>query len=482
MKSINNSGRSRRKAAPRSVKSKSGKVHLPRVIIGGTSSKAGKTVISIGLMRALKNRGYKVAPFKTGPDFIDPSYHLFATGRPSRNIDGYMMKKEDIIGAFHRNASDSDISIIEGTMGLYDSIDGIHDTGSTAQVSKFLKAPVILTANIERISRTAAPFVLGYKVFDRDVDIKGVILNRAGSKRHAGKAKDAVEKLVKMRVVGVMPRDARIEIPERHLGLVPAYEKKKIERLFDTLAELIEDYLDVDRIIKIANGAEPLKNVRESPLFSPKRRISANLGVVRDKSFSFYYEDNLDAFAAGGAEIRYIDSLKDRKLPDIDALYIGGGFPEVFSKELEKNKKLRGEIYEFCNSGKPVYAECGGLMYLGKSITTKENEEYEMVDFLPIKTRMFEKFQSLGYVKNEAIRDSPISRRGATIKGHEFHYSRVEPLKKLEYIYKVKRGKGIDGTSDGILKKNTVASYMHVHVLSYPPLVGNFLKTASEIA
>ncbi|MEE9474918.1 MAG: cobyrinate a,c-diamide synthase, partial [Candidatus Hydrothermarchaeaceae archaeon] len=340
------------------------------------------------------------------------------------------------------------------------------------------KAPVILIANVERIARTAAPFVLGYKLFDPDVDIKGVILNRVGSERHAKKATAAVERLAKMKVTGIMPRDERIEIPERHLGLIPAYEKKRLERLFDSLAELIEDYVDVDGIIKMANGAKELGSVKGLAAFSPKEKIAARLGVIRDKSFSFYYEDNLDAFAAAGAEIKYIDSIKDRKLPEIDALYIGGGFPEIFAEELEKNASLRGEIYEFCDSGKPVYAECGGLMYLGRSITTKKNMEYEMVGFLPIKTRMFEKFQSLGYVRNETTAKNPISRIGATLKGHEFHYSKVETLRKMGYIYKVKRGKGIDGVHDGILEKNTLASYMHLHVLSYPPMIRNFLKSA----
>jgi cobyrinic acid a,c-diamide synthase len=450
---------------------------VPRVVLGGTSSRAGKTVVSIGLIRALRNRGYAVAPFKAGPDFIDPSYHLFAAGRPSRNIDSYMMKKADIVGTFYRSCRDCDIAVVEGTMGLYDSMDGISETGSTGQISKFLKSPVVLIANIERISRTVAPYVMGYRVFDKNVDIKGVILNRAGSERHASKATAAVEKLAKMRVVGVMPRDERIEIPERHLGLVPAYEKKRLNKLFDSLAELIEEYVDVDKIIKIANSAKAQKNVKDIPVFSPKKKIETKLGVIRDKSFSFYYQDNLDAFDAAGAEIKYIDSLKDKKLPDIDALYIGGGFPEVFAKELEKNASLRGEIYEFCDSGKPAYAECGGLMYLGKSIITKENEEYEMVGFLPVKTRMFKKFQSLGYVKNEVVSKNPISRVGATIKGHEFHYSKIEILKNMGYIYKVKRGLGIDGGRDGILKKNTLVSYMHLHVLSYPPMINNFLKS-----
>jgi cobyrinic acid a,c-diamide synthase len=436
----------------------------------------------MGLIRALRNRGLSVAPFKAGPDFIDPSYHLFAAGRPSRNIDGYMMKKSDMVGAFYHGCRDADIAVVEGTMGLYDSIDGIRETGSTGQVAKFLEAPVILIANIERISRTVAPYVMGYRVFDKKIDIKGVLLNRAGSERHAGKARLAVEKLAKMDVVGVIPRDKRIEIPERHLGLVPAYEKRRLNRLFNTLAELMEEYVDVDKIIRIAKGAKSVKNVKEPPVLSPKKQIPTKLGIIRDKCFSFYYQNNLDAFSAAGAELKFIDSLKDKKLPDINALYIGGGFPEVFAKELEKNKRLRASIYDFCDAGKPTYGECGGLMYLGKSIKTREGDEHEMVGFLPLETQMFKKFQSLGYVRNEAIKDSPICKKGATLKGHEFHYSKAKLLKRnlknMEYIYKVKRGMGIDGEHDGLLVKKTVASYMHLHVLSYPAMISNFLKSA----
>ncbi len=449
-------------------------IQFPRIVLSGTSSRAGKTVVSIGLMRALKNRGYNVQPYKIGPDFIDPSYHLFATRRPSRNLDSYMMGREDIIESFERNFKDADIAVIEGTMGLYDSHNAIDEKGSTAEVSKILKAPVILIANVERISRTAAAFVLGYKVFDRDVDIKGAILNRVGSDRHADKAKRAVEGLANIAVMGVMPRDSAIEIPERHLGLVPAFEREKLEALFDRLADLMEKYIDIDRLIEIAKKTPDLKQVEENSIYHKKERYDVTLGIVRDKVFTFYYEDTIDAFMAN-ANVKYIDSLNDTALPEIDGLYIGGGFPEIFAEDLEKNSSLREDIKEFCDAGKPVYAECGGLMYLGKSIITKDEREYEMAGFLPIKTRMHKKFQALGYVRNTVVKDNPLSRKGDRLVGHEFHNSTVEVLGDVDFVYEMRRGKGIDGKYDGILLKNTLASYLHVHVLSYPQMVTNFL-------
>ncbi|HDM60266.1 MAG TPA: hydrogenobyrinic acid a,c-diamide synthase (glutamine-hydrolyzing), partial [Archaeoglobus veneficus] len=300
---------------------------IPRVIISGVRSRIGKTMISIGLMRALVNRGYRVQPYKVGPDFIDPSFHYFATGRQSRNLDSFMLAKEDLIETFERNFRDADIAVIEGTMGLYDSHNAIDEKGSTAEVSKILKCPVILVADVERMSRTVAPLILGYKLFDPKVRIEGVILNRVGNERHAMKARLAAEKLAKVRVVGVVPR-SNIVIPDRHLGLIPAYERKEeFENIFDKLAEFVEKYVDIDAIVEAANNAPTLEDVPEHPVFMHKPS-DVRIGIVRDRSFNFYYEDNIDALASK-AELIFIDSLNDRKLPGVDALYIGGGFPEV---------------------------------------------------------------------------------------------------------------------------------------------------------
>ncbi len=451
---------------------------IPRIIVSGTSSRAGKTIISIGLMRALKNRGYEVQPFKIGPDFIDPSFHFFATGRNSRNLDSFMMSKKSILASFQKNARDADIAVIEGTMGLYDSHNAIDEKGSTAEVSKILKSPIALVVNIERISRTTAAFVLGYKVFDKKVDIKGAILNRAGNPRHARKAKLAVEKLAQLQVFGVIPRDKNIVIPERHLGLVPAYERKNLETLFNALAEIVEEHLDVDKIIKAAEEAPELKEVKTKE--KKKRKFNCKVGVIKDKVFTFYYIDNLEAIEELGGELVFIDSLKDKALPEVDALYIGGGFPEIFAKELERNSSLREDIYEFCNSGKLVYAECAGLMYLGEKIYTLEGEGYEMVGFLPLNTRMRKKFQALGYTIHEVIENNPISKRGEVLVGHEFHHSEPELLGKARFVFKVKRGKGIINGYDGMLKKNTLANYLHLHVLSHKKMMERFLSLAEK--
>jgi cobyrinic acid a,c-diamide synthase len=453
---------------------------IPRILLAGTSSRAGKTTLSMGLMRALRDRGLKVQPFKTGPDFIDPSYHHLATGQPSRNLDGFMMTPGDILETFQRNSRGADIAVVEGAMGLYDSHNALEEKGSSAEISKIIQAPVALIANAERMSRTAAPFVLGYKLFDRDVDIRGVILNRMGSKRHRDKARLAVEKLAGMEVLGTVPRRPEVKVPERHLGLVPAYERERLDALFDDLAALVEEFMDVDRIIEIAEAAGEMEDVEINPIFQPKDETGAKIGILRDECFTFYYQDSLDALRARGAELVTINAIEDKRLPEVNALYIGGGFPEVFAEQLEKNVSLREAIRTFCEEGRPVYGECGGLMYLGEEIVTKEGATHEMVGYLPIRTRMQERFQALGYVITDVAKDTFLYPKGARLVGHEFHHSKVEALGKLDFAYKNERGTGIEGAKDGIIKQNTLASYLHVHVLSYPKMAERFVRAAGE--
>jgi cobyrinic acid a,c-diamide synthase len=451
-------------------------MEIPRILLAGISSRVGKTVISIGLMRALTNRGLKVQPYKTGPDFIDPSYHFFATGIPSRNLDSFMLTKGDVMETFQRNIKGADIAVVEGSMGLYDSHNALEDKGSSAEISKIIRSSVILIANAERMSRSTAPLVMGYRDFDPKVNIGGVILNRLGSQRHQKKARLAVEELAKMDVVGTLPRNPDIVIPERHLGLVPAYEKERLDQLFNTLADFVEENVNVDAIIDIAGKAGELEDVPANPIFEDHLAPTTRIGVMKDPSFTFYYQDNLDALAARGAELVPINSMEDKKLPDIGGLYIGGGFPEIFASELEKNKGLREDIHTFCQEGNPVYGECGGLMYLGEELTTKDGDTYEMVGALPIKTRMFKKFRALGYVISNVKKDTFLYPNGARLVGHEFHYSKVEPTGKLDYVYLNERGTGIEGAKDGIIKENTLASYLHVHVLSYPDMAERFVE------
>ncbi|MFP3945514.1 MAG: cobyrinate a,c-diamide synthase [Archaeoglobaceae archaeon] len=453
-------------------------MHIPRLMLSAIRSRTGKTTITIGLMRALANRGYKVQPYKVGPDFIDPSFHFFATGRHSRNLDSFMLSPNDIMESFQRNLGDADMAVIEGKMGLYDSHNAVDEKGSSAEISKLLKCPVVLIADVERMSRTVAPLLMGYRDFDPEVDIEGVILNRVGNPRHAGKARKAAEQLAKMNVFGVVPRQ-EVVIPDRHLGLIPAHERDEFETIFDKLASLVEQHVDIDEILKVAEKSPDLQEVDHNSLFK-EEKSDIRIGILADRAFSFYYQDTIDAFASKG-EIVFIDALKDKRLPEIDLLYIGGGFPEVFAQELENNKKLRERICEFCNSGKPVYGECGGLMYLGESILV-DGGEYEMVGFLPLKTKMHQKFQAHGYSTYTAVKDNLLCKKGDTLLGHEFHYSEVikTRAKDLDFAFKVKRGSGIDGY-DGITLKNTLATYIHIHVLSYPEMIKNLLRTAKKV-
>ncbi len=452
-------------------------VDIPRILIAGVRSKIGKTMIAIGLMRALRNRGFVVQPYKVGPDFIDPIYHYYASGRYSRNLDDFMFDPPSLLETFERNFKGADIAVIEGKTGLYDSHNGFDERGSTASVAKIIKSPVVLVADAERMNRSLAAILMGYRVFDRDVNIRGAILNRVGNPRHAEKVKMAAEVLAGFEVLGVIPRRSDIDMPYRHLGLVPAHEREKIDELMDRIAEIVERFVNVERILEIAYSAESLDPVVEDPIFL-KEIPRVTVGVIRDKPFCFYYQDNVDAISAK-AKVVVIDSTRDRRLPDVDALYIGGGFPEVFAEELERNSKLREEIYEFCDSGAPVYAECGGLMYLGKSIISGK-DEYEMVGFLPYKTEMHKRFQGLGYCVYKVLRDNIVSERGDRVIGHEFHYSKLIPIKKLEFAYSVERGWGVDGKRDGVVLKNTMASYIHIHVHSYPKMINRFISSAFE--
>ena len=448
------------------------KIKAPRIIIAGVGSGVGKTVISTAIMHALKNLGYNVSGFKVGPDFIDPSYHEAILGKKSRNLDSFMMSRKALLESFSGAFSqeNADIAVIEGVMGLYDGVDYKGERASTAEVAKILKAPVLLICDARKVARSIAAIVLGYKSFDKDVNIKGVILNNVGSPRHAEKLKKAIKSYCKFEVFGAIPRSEELKIPERHLGLIPAYElKKELEKA----CKIVAEHLNIERIISIAKSAEKIE-VAKIKSKQRKRKKKIKAGIIYDSVFRFYYAEAIEELAGKAEKLFFINALKDKKLPDVDLLYIGGGFPEIFAEALEKNKALRSAIYDFCSSNKPCYAECGGLMYLGKAITTKEKEEFSMVGFLPIKTEMQSKFSALGYAKCEVIEDNIISKKGSILKGHEFHYSKPVLLgRKTKFAYKVLRGTGIAQGKDGIMLASTLASYIHLHPLGYKKMIGD---------
>ncbi len=456
-------------------------MNIPRLLIAADRSSAGKTTVAVGLMSVLSQSGLKVQPFKVGLDYIDPSYHSAVAGRSSRNLDGFLMNEQAIRETFLHACAESDIAIIEGVRGLYEGFDSLSDVGSTSQVAKILKTPVILLVDARSITRSTAAIVLGYKAFDPEVEIQGVILNKIGSPLHGMKATEAIQRYTGVEVIGQIPRNDSINLTMRHLGLVPAIEGIKRQEGFQQQLRTIEDTIrasiDVDRVLEIAKNAEPLDG--GSPQLFRKREIdtkSVTIGVAYDEAFNFYYSDMFDLLRLNGAHISYFSPLRDDKLPDVDGVYLGGGYPELFAKELECNKRMRIAINEASETGMPIYAECGGLMYLTESLAYN-GKAFKMVGIIPAHADVIYK-RVIGYTVGKTISNTIIGPKGTVFRGHEFHYSEVKALdEKLTYAFKLERGKGISNGYDGIKIRNTLASYSHLHPLSYPNLPTNFVKS-----
>lgn len=451
-------------------------------IVAGTHSGVGKTTIAVGLMAALRKRGMVIQPFKVGPDYIDPGYHKAVCGRPSYNLDTWMMGIDAVKRTFARAMQGADIGIIEGVMGLFDGKDGRDEQGSTAHVAKVLGIPVILVVDARSMARSVGALVYGYERFDPKVKIAGVIFNRVGSERHFKMLKNAVETKCKAKVLGYIPRDGEITLPERHLGLVMASEArgKKQEARFKKLGELIERFVDVDRILKIDSRFK----VQDSrfKIGNWKSEIGiVKIAVAIDNAFCFYYQENLDMLQQLGAELVSFSPLKDKRLPEnINGIYLGGGYPELFAKRLEANKALRKEIKVLADSGLPIYAECGGLMYLGKGLNDFKRKTYGMAGVFPWVSRMLEKRKSLGYREIKASLGCPFLAKGQTMRGHEYHYSEIDkPSKKIKRVYLLTAHCSLFTEREGYLYKNTLASYIHLHFASNPKFAVGFVRACS---
>jgi cobyrinic acid a,c-diamide synthase len=456
-------------------------MNVPRIVIAGACSGVGKTTISVGLMSALRETGFKVQAFKVGPDYIDPSYHRAVTGRPSGNLDAWMVPQDQIIELFKRATLAVDVAIIEGVMGLYDGLSGLDETGSTAQIAKILRCPVILVIDAYQMARTAAAVALGCKNFDEKVNISGIILNRVGGTAHAMWCKQAIENVTGIPVIGSLPVNEEIELPERHLGLIPTPEKEPIERFFSKIANFVRNNTDVDAVIKIAKSAPEIPEVKHSIYPAKKHPKSVAIGVAFDEAFNFYYSGNLDLLEAYGAEIKWFSPIHEKVLPaDVDGLYIGGGFPEMLSKELEANDDLQRIIKKAADNGMPIYAECGGLMYLTDSILDFNGKSFRMAGVLHAKTIMAKKVL-LNYALADVTRDNPLSKAGNHLKGHEFHSSKIIDVPvDAEFAYTLRKGKGIDGKHDAWLQQNVLASYMHVHFAQDPEIAQNFIASCKS--
>jgi len=448
----------------------------PRVLIAGDKSSSGKTTIVAGLLSALCGRGLSVQPFKVAMDYIDPSYHTWITGRNCRNLDGYLMKEEAVREVYAHAADKADIAVIEGVRGLYEGYDG--DLGSTAQIAKLLQAPVIFVVDARSITRSCAALVKGYMDYDPLVNFKGVILNKVGSERHAEKAIREVERYAGVEVVGIIRRNEDMHLAMRHLGLVPVLEGKTRHEGFaervDRIREIVEEGIDLDRIIEIAGEAEPLEDVQPDLYRKNSSGEGLRIGVARDEAFNFYYRDNLEMMELAGAEVVPFSPVHDRALPDVDGLYIGGGYPELYARELSENSGMLSSLEGFHQRGHPIFAECGGLMYLGREIDW-EGERQEMAGLVPGKARRGD-VRVVSYVHGHLTRDSPLGRAGQAIMGHEFHHSEMIMDEGVDYAIRLERGRGIKGGWDGVCRENMVARYTHIHSASFRGFPANFLQ------
>ncbi len=443
----------------------------PRIVIAGLKGGSGKTLLTLGLIAALREQGLTVAPFKKGPDFIDAGWHTFAADRQCYNLDSFLMTDQQIISSFVSRSRNADISLIEGNRGLYDGLD-IHGRCCTAELAKVLNAPVLLIVDVSMSTRTIAAIVRGCQVFDPSVTLAGVILNRAAGHRQTALIKGAIEEYCHLPVLGVIPRLMANNFPERHMGLVPFQERSHAEKAVNWARNAMVRHLQLDAILEVARTVDPLA-AAETEVF-PKREppLSGNgprIGYILDRSFWFYYPENLEQLERLGATLVKIDAVSDPRLPDLDALYIGGGFPETQAEPLAANEGFRDSLKASIKQGLPVYAECGGLMYLGETLVV-DHRSYPMVGALPIKLLLEKKPQGHGYTVMEVAEANPFYPVGHSLCGHEFHYSRpiLTTEKDVRFAFRVKRGHGVDGHHDGIVQHNLLATYTHVHAVGEP--------------
>ena len=444
---------------------------LPRLMVCAAHKSSGKTTVAVGIAAGLRLRGLVVQPFKKGPDYIDPMWLARAAGRPCYNLDPYLMDAEAVAATLAREVSGADLALIEGNKGLHDGV-ALDGSNSNAALARSLAAPVVLVIDTRGMTRGIAPLLLGYQAFDRGVRIAGVILNQVGGARHESKLRAAVEHYTDIEVLGAIARDERLGLPERHLGLMPDTEIDTAPALTARIAKLVAGGVDLDRIVAIARSAAPWPG--SAPTRGVKATTDLRIGIARDRAFGFYYPDDLAALEAAGARLVPIDTLRDTALPPLDGLFIGGGFPEVYLAELEANLTLRHALREAIGAGLPTYAECGGLMYLARSIRWGDRRG-EMVGVIPGDVVMHERSVGRGYVQLEADADHPWL--GGSVGGHEFHHSSLENLPPgLGFAYRVTRGRGIDGRRDGLRIGNLLASYSHLRTGAGSDWAGRYVE------
>lgn len=458
---------------------------IPRIIISALRGGSGKTILSIGIIAAWKTLGKEISPFKKGPDYIDAGWLALAADRPCHNLDTFMIQEETVRDSFLSNSLKSDIAVIEGNRGIFDGID-LEGITSTAELAKLLDAPVVLCIDATKTTRSMAAVVLGCLRFDPDVSIKGVILNRVAGPRHESILKRSIEHYSGVPVIGAVPKLDTQDFPERHMGLVPTPEHEWAKESVAVVSRLASEYLDLGALTAIADDADPLAEIdmpREvtQPPATSTQPPAPKIGIIRDSAFQFYYPENIEALEKAGAEILFFSPLSSDQIPRVDALYIGGGFPETHAKQLADNQTFRTQLKSLAEGGLPIYAECGGLMYLGEELVL-EKKSYPMVGVLPVVFGFSKKPAGHGYTIVTVGRENPFFSIGTELKGHEFHYSRVIKWDgdDNDLVFDMKRGSGLIHKRDGACYKNVLATYTHIHALGVPGWAGAVVQAAAS--
>jgi cobyrinic acid a,c-diamide synthase len=441
---------------------------IPRIVLAGVTSGVGKTSITTAIIHGLKEKGYSVQPFKVGPDFIDPSYLTSISDNIAYNLDIWMMGKNGVMKSFIQN-SQANISVVEGVMGYYDGFEGKSSFASTYDVANTIKSQVILVLDASKAARSIAATAMGFKNFEKNSRICGIILNKIGSPKHEKLCRDALKK-TGLPILGVIPRNDVLQLESRHLGLIPVKEELSLDKKIKSIAKSLSSFIEIEKIIKLSKDVPNLPQIN----VTKNKKMQTRIAVALDESFNFYYQDNIDSLKRLGAEIVYFSPISDKKIPPCDGIYIGGGFPEVKGDLLQKNNQMKKIIKKYAEDGLPIYAECGGLMYLTRSISYKSGK-YKMVGLFDAVTVM-EKKLKLNYTSAKTTSNSPFSLQSKIIRGHEFHYSELDLLSKdSKFAYDLSIGIGIKNKKDGLTVYNTLASYMHIH-FSNSPITEKFVN------
>jgi cobyrinic acid a,c-diamide synthase len=480
-------------AAPQGASSARAVNHRPRLVLAGLSGGAGKTILTLGICRALAAAGLRVRPFKKGPDYIDAAWLGLAAGRDATNLDPFLLPEARLPSLFLEKSRDADIAVIEGNRGLFDGMD-VQGSCSTAALARTLDAPVVLILDATKMTRTAAAVVAGVAGFEPGLNLAGVVVNRTAGPRHRDIVSGAIEQLARVPVLGMLPKISENPIPERHMGLVSNREHGAVDAILDNLAAVIRQHVDLDRLLAIARSAPPLP---DAPHVPPAVAAAAGpapvIGVVRDAALWFYYPENLEALERAGARLAFVSLLDDAPWPELDGLYLGGGFPETQVEGLAANTATRSRVKTLAAAGLPIYAECGGFMYLCQGLVM-DGRTHPMADVFPVTTTLCARPQGLGYSLARVVRDNPYHPVGTVLRGHEFHYSRCQAALGAcsgdapglpdpgSFALAMERGVGMLHGHDGLLFRNTFAAYTHIHAEGAPHWAGNFVNAARGYA